>query len=424
MNKHLKIFVLTIIMLIHSIGIIYSQTELYKFRHLTVKDGLSSNQINAILKDSDGFMWFGTGDGLVRFDGYNYKTYYLNPGDSSSYPNNNIKSLIEDKKGNLWIGTSKTGLYRFNRKTETYCNFQHDPLDSFSISQNYVNIIYQDNDNRIWIGTNDCGLNMFDPDSEKFITYKCNLNVSDGNNILSIYEDRSGIFWIGTKGGIFRFDRQNNQFHPFNLGYEIPEVKRDIICIMEDNLSGNLWFGSRWGLFKFNPVVNEITHFFYDPQKSWKKQLTNINIFSIVETSENGNQIFWIATGFGIEKFNVNNETFSKIYNDPNNNRSISSSKVISLFYDESGMLWMGTLNGGVNILNLRQQNFKHYNQIDNTYNNFRPSASCFCVDGENNIWVGTSVDGIIKLDSNFNTILNQQIYTFDSNEILSFFRY
>ena len=96
MNKHLKIAVLIVIVLVHSIGSIYSQTEQYKFRHITTKMGLPSNNVSAIVKGSEGFMWFATDNGLARYDGYNIKTYHL-PFDSIATGNSQeINCLFED----------------------------------------------------------------------------------------------------------------------------------------------------------------------------------------------------------------------------------------------------------------------------------------------------------------------------------------
>jgi len=417
MPKVFVLYTLYFLLFLMAPGIIIAQEQEYTFRHLTTEDGLSSNRINEIIKDSDGFMWFATGNGFTRYDGYTCKTYFPNKGDPSSYPNNNITALIEDHNGILWIGTSETGLYTFNRKTEAFSNYQYNASDSSSISSNQISDIYQDNLKTIWIGTTGGGLNKFHPETKKFIVYQQAPDTSDypGNKISSMCEDQSGIFWIGGRDGVFQFDRQNKKFIPFDLGYYIPEVKKYITCIFEDS-GRQIWFGTTWGLFKYNPATGQIDHFFGYDFRDNDKQLNNVNIIDIVETFENRNQIFWITTAFGLEKYIVNKDLFLTIYNDPDNSNSISSSSVLTLFYDESGILWVGS-NDGINLLNLNKNEFLHFNERTGSVSKSTISASCFSVDKEKNIWIGSHSRGLNKLDSSWNNVLQLWVHEVNTND-------
>ena len=135
-----KIYYL-ILLMIFPFVLIYPQTGQYKFRHITPKDGLSSHNVRCIIKDSRGFMWFGTTDGLDRFDGYSIKAYHHNPDDSTSISGNSIRTILEDKNGDLLIGTTNGGLNKFHFETGKFKRFQHNPNDSSSISHNRVNVI-------------------------------------------------------------------------------------------------------------------------------------------------------------------------------------------------------------------------------------------------------------------------------------------
>ena len=146
-----------------SCGYVYSQEPELKFDHLTVEDGLSSNTVYSILQDSQGFMWFGTREGLDRYDGYSIKSYRYDPGDSTTLSGNFVwfESLCEDQYGMIWVGTKASGLNRFDPATETFKRFQHDPNDSLSLSSDKGLSIWVDQAGVLWVGT-DFGLNRFD----------------------------------------------------------------------------------------------------------------------------------------------------------------------------------------------------------------------------------------------------------------------
>jgi len=122
-----------------------------KFEHITNLDGLSHNNVTSIYQDSDGFMWFGTHDGLNKYDGYNFVIYYHDPKDSSSLSDSYISAIREDIYGNIWVGTTN-GLNKLNPVTGQIKNFHNEPDNPNSISSNYITALYIDSNNSIWIG--------------------------------------------------------------------------------------------------------------------------------------------------------------------------------------------------------------------------------------------------------------------------------
>jgi len=136
------------------------------FEHLTIEDGLPENSVRCILQDNLGYMWLGTQNGLVKYDGYNMTVYQPNPEDSLSISDRQIQTIYEDKSGTLWIGT-QGGLNRFDRKTETFTSYMHNPDDSASINSNFIYSIYEDKAGNIWVGTRN-GLNLFDQQKKSF----------------------------------------------------------------------------------------------------------------------------------------------------------------------------------------------------------------------------------------------------------------
>ena len=137
------------------------------FEKFSTEQGLSQNSIMRILQDSRGFLWFGTFDGLNRYDGYQFKIFRNIPGDSTSLSNNNILSICEDNSSNIWIGTMGGGLNKYNRDKDNFIHYSQVTDDSTSISDNFVRTIIEDHQGKLWIGTNN-GLNIFDPKTEQF----------------------------------------------------------------------------------------------------------------------------------------------------------------------------------------------------------------------------------------------------------------
>lgn len=185
-----------------------------KFNNLTSKNGLSQNTVNCVIQDRKGILWFGTADGLNRYDGYHFKVYKAVLGDTNSLSNNYVLKLYEDKVGHIWIGTYGGGLNRFDPATEEFVRYQHDPKDSTSIGSNDVRDIYEDKQGKIWLGLYKGGLNCFDPATQKFThhTFTTKQNVPNPGHTLTLMNEGEKGLWLGTTAGIFYFDKQTKKY--------------------------------------------------------------------------------------------------------------------------------------------------------------------------------------------------------------------
>ena len=237
-----------------------SQTEQYKFRHLTTKDGLSSHFVKCIAKDSRGFMWFGTSGGLDRYDGYNIKTYNNNPNDSTSISSNSVKTLLEETNGDLLIGTTEGGLNRFHFEEDKFTPYKHNQNDITSISDNRINVLYRDLSGLVWVGTQN-GLNLFDSDNGTFIAFKQNPDIPNSKNdqINEIYCDNMESLWIGTNDGLFKFHIENNEFEPVDL--ITPSIstgnRHKIINTIIEDCNHVLWVGTDLLIFRISDGKQE-----------------------------------------------------------------------------------------------------------------------------------------------------------------------
>lgn len=142
-------------------------TKNINFEHISIDQGLSHSTVFSIIQDHKGFIWFGTLDGLNKYDGYSFKFYKSNPFDKKTLSNNIVFKVFEDQDNNLWIGTLGGGLNKFDRKEEKFIQFRYSATDTNSISNDNVRSIYQDSKKRIWIGI-DSGLNLFNSKTNSF----------------------------------------------------------------------------------------------------------------------------------------------------------------------------------------------------------------------------------------------------------------
>ena len=149
------------------INLSFAKDEL-RFKRLSIDDGLSQSTVETTLQDRTGFMWFGTEDGLNRYDGYMFKIYKHDPDDSTSISNNNIWCLHEDHEGYIWIGTYSDGLNRYDPVTETFRRFAHHPTDSSGLNSDNIRCIAEDSSGYLWIGTKDKGINCINLKTGRF----------------------------------------------------------------------------------------------------------------------------------------------------------------------------------------------------------------------------------------------------------------
>ncbi len=191
-------------------------SQYLKFGRLTTENGLSNDSIWGIAQDSQGFLWFGTFDGLNRYDGNDFKLYRHDPDDPHSLSGNTIRGLLEDHTGVLWISTWTKGLNQFDRSTERFMRYQHDPDDPHSLSNDNNSLFYEDQAGMAWIATGAGGVSILDRGGKPFRHYRAipgDPNSLSQNAVRSIYEDRAGVLWVGTNsGGLNQFDRETGQF--------------------------------------------------------------------------------------------------------------------------------------------------------------------------------------------------------------------
>lgn len=394
-----KKLILFIILYLSSISIHFAQIESYRFENLTSDDGLSQNTVLSIYQDSREFLWFGTYDGLNRYDGYSFKVYKIERDNPNSIQGQTFRSIVEDKNGNLWIASIGGGLNRYNRLTDDFTNFHVEKNNPNSIISDRVRTLFIDRKGRLWVGT-DIGLCRYDFNKNKFIRYNEILNNSaypKSEYTVSICEDSSGILWIGTYNGLIKFNPETNKYKYYFNEYNNPyRIYGNFIGKVYIDKKNTLWVGTSSALLKYDRKKDQFIRYF-NPYTIDSKDKT---ITDILEDSY-GN--LWIATLFnGLQKFDRQTATFSVYKHDFLNDESIASNILFSLYEDKSGILWIGTEGAGVCKLNRMRSNFAYYKNIP--FNNDGLSYDkvySIIEDKSGIIWLGTFGGGLNRFNPN-----------------------
>ncbi|WP_299664972.1 two-component regulator propeller domain-containing protein [uncultured Polaribacter sp.] len=398
-------FFLSFLSLLIAIG--FSQLSISQntivFDRISTNEGLSQGDVNIIYQDNKGFMWFGTHDGLNKYNGYEFTVYKPNANDSTSINSNLIYAITGDNEGNLWVGTTGNGLNYYNKTTGNFKHYLHNKEDIYSLSSNHINTLYIDARNMLWIGTAN-GLDLVDLKKTKNIVKFKHYNPVHNkittnflkNNVYAIFEDSKNQLWVGSSNGLFKLSRDENgtiYFISLNNLIDLPN-DTSVQSIAEDEY-GRLIIGTGKGLYIYNSAfinnkVIKIKNGFY----------SDIKI-------DNKNNI-WAGSNMGLLYFlNQDLEKTPILENqftyDPKISNSISKNIIKSLFIDKTGILWIGTNGGGINKLDPEQKKFKLIKKtLDPKSLSYDKIRSIF-EDSNNNLWIGTEGGGLNILTSKNN---------------------
>ncbi|SEI74009.1 Signal transduction histidine kinase [Dyadobacter koreensis] len=368
----------------------FAQIPNPRFKHITTNDGLSQSHISAILKDRRGFMWFGSEDGLNKYDGYEFIHYKHDPNDSSSITDSYIQDILEDKEGNLWIGTSN-GLDKFDREKNSFVHYpdkngNHDIQD-----------IFQDSKNRIWLATNQ-GLFLFNVQTGKYISYQHIGKKRYGLAYAYVYqvtEDKNGALWLGTDQGLFKFELPGGKTTGyFNDSENKKSLVSDWIITLFTDSRGNLWVGTHGGgVSLYNFKTDSFTNFLNNPKDG--SSIAHNDILAINE-SDDGN--IWIGTeNGGVSVYSFRTGRFTNYSQNPNDNSTLSNNSIYSIYPDDAGNVWLGTYAGGVNFLPKFGEKFTSYKQIPGNPNSLS-NNTVLAIKGDlidDYIWIGTDGGGL-----------------------------
>lgn len=437
------------------------------FKYYKAEDGLSSNTVYTALQDSKGFMWFGTENGLNRFDGYTFTVYHNIPRNENSLINNYVYALVEDEQEVLWIGTERgISLFDLNKKIfsplslttkkgtsvtgriqnlisnnekiwiasarqgifvkeneklllHSFDNYKIDPDETI-----WVNTIYKDSENIVWasVDNTEHQIYKFNERTGEFIPAFPDMSVNEQNELraYSMLEDSFGTLWFGTwTNGLIAVDKKAEIIKGRYLNTPGKDRILHIHQITEYD-PGTLLIGSNDGMtsFKISPVAgNRLDQHFLDPK------LSNRFVYPIYKDVEGG---LWIGTYYGGINYASPNRNYFTGFTHIKHENTITGNVVSCFCEDKNGNIWIGTEDGGLNELNVKTGNFRSFSHLDNQISLSSNNVHALC-SVRNQLWIGTYSGGLDVMDLStnkvkhyFSEVKNEK--TLDANNIYSIY--
>ncbi|WP_372643302.1 two-component regulator propeller domain-containing protein [Ancylomarina sp.] len=367
------------LLLAHSL---VAQQQHIQFRRLTINDGLSLSSVYCIFQDSKGFMWFGTEDGLNRYDGHHFTIFRSKSNNENSISFKWIEKIFEDSRGKLWFA-SQRGLTHFDRETEKFTQFTTLSDPERRISNDTITQIFEDDRNKLWLGTNN-GLNRIDIQSLRAEEIR-STNADISCRINAFLPKRNGSLWIATDKGLLYYNAKSDEIQTSTFS-ELKSIKVNCLYYHEDKLL----IGSSIGLFTLNTQTNL-------NQINSEIQLSKRHIESIyIDKKEN----LWIGTQNGLYKKRKDENQFKLFIEAYDSSNSLATNTVKPIVEDKIGNIWYGTFGSGLYKVDAHTYKISHYN-----HNSADPqslsqnSINCLYEDNSGAIWIGTFGAGISIYD-------------------------
>jgi len=359
----------------------------------SLEEGLSQQAVNAIVQDSEGFMWFGTEDGLNRFDGYEFRHLRHDRGDNQTLPNGWIASLVATEDG-IWIGTDGGGVVFRDARTGKL-NAPPPLHDSLDLQR--VRTMARDRLGRLWIASRDAGVAIFDVRTQELRRLRHTAtppqSLSD-NTVLSIVHLRNGDTLLGTARGLDRLSAANLDVSSVVLPAELVSRGQPLrVRALAESPDGMVWIGTDAGLARFDARNDRWRVYRASPGNA--AALPDNRVQSLLIDSQGR---LWVGTIDGLSWFDTATETFASYRRDAAEARSLPDDYVVSLYEDRGGSLWIGTKTGGLAKWNPRTWSFGHVRA--STEEGFTDrNITSFAEDKLGRLWIGTFGNGINLMD-------------------------
>lgn len=404
MTKLFQIFfTYTIFLSIVKCSIAFGQIDI---KYLGIEQGLSNNNVTCIYQDNNGFMWFGTYDGLNKYDGYSFRVFRNIIGDSTSLSDNHVYCIESDVNNNIWVG-GLNGLSIYNSVKLKFHSPKFQPVHSnagIGLSDE-IHVIRRVK-NRMFVGTNSNGLIIYREDNplgRQIVLNNSDKEESDYSVNCIEYDSKRDQLWVFVNGfGLCRYDFNKEQLVLVN-----GELHQAICSLLKKN--GDIEFGNDNGLYTYNTGNNTYSKSHFS---------SRIKVMQLVEDEQN---TLWIATdGAGLWLLPIN-EVTPVAYSSQKDGDALNSNAIYAIYEDSFNRKWVGTLRGGINVLERRLTPFKKISFSNGQNNIANDFILSFCEDSKANVWVGTDGAGLIywnRMENNFTKF----VHNTNSNSISSNF--
>ena len=427
--------------------------ERISFQHPLENKDIVLGEAASIFQDSQGFMWFGGANAIIRFDGYEFKSILLTVNTAQGEELRPVKmavDIFEDSEGILWVST-RTGLLRYDPRTErltqvadnpdapvtitttdllqtlelpsgellvasksgllvvdrkqlTYTVILPNENDTKSLHSKIVQSVHIDPKGNVWVGT-EAGLEKLDWDKKQFDLIKPFPERPDlvpANSVTDIISDGNGQLWLATFNGLVRYDPKaqksiryiNDPEDPFSLG------GNDIWTISLDS-TGALWIASDGGGITVFETSKKYPQGRFVNHKHEAGRASSVNSNQVRTVFEDMTGDIWVGNyPDGINFFDRSSSAITSYTNDPSNSNSLSHNSTLSMKEDSKGNLWLGTDGGGLNYFDRENNTFKAYKKSDDETSISSNAILTTFLDSQGHIWVGTWGGGMSRLDT------------------------
>jgi ligand-binding sensor domain-containing protein/serine phosphatase RsbU (regulator of sigma subunit) len=416
----------------------YSIAQTREFEHFSDEHGLISSHVTAVLKDTEGFIWIGTKQGLDRYDGYNCRHFVNDPSNSLSLPENHVKCLFDDGKGKIYVGFYGRGFSIYDKKTEQFEDHTFEEQLENVVRHDTVFAFCAGKDGSIWMGTNK-GIDKYDPEKrlsthydpfEGFARREVTSIVDNGDGNLWLYGfanrpclwntsklsreflpidsllqgtvsahggaillSRDQELWFGhEREGLCKYNLNSGVWEKFHLQNGF--LKSDIINCLTQDSDGNIWVGTEGaGLYKYDVRKRDFEKFQYIA--NLPKNLRSNNISCLYESHPG---ILWIgSTTYGLSIWKRDKIKFEKFGTKGEEDKKLNSQSVLSISAAPEKKVWIGTDGGGLNLFDPKTNTFRYYTQENSPLCN--NSIKSIYIDEKGTMWYGTFELGLCNVN-------------------------
>ena len=364
-----------------------AQSSYIRFKRLTINDGLSLSSVYCIYQDQKGFMWFGTEDGLNRYDGKNFTVYRADPYGNKGVSHKWTEIIIEDRQGHLWLG-SRGGLSRFNPENELFTHYFNNGKNS-GLTNDTITTLVEDENGNIWIGTLN-GLNRFVRSTAGIEQIQLNGRPGDEavSRINAVLPVENGGVWIGSNKGLFHFDQRTGKCREVYFDAET-NAPKEVISLMPEGET--LYVGTKTAVYKYLLSNGTSVNCYFETMNG---QPGAAGKTEKLISDKKGN--LWASTSSGLFRLNKISGRFSRVIASFNSSNSLSIITHKPVWNDKQGFIWYGTFGSGVYKIDPVSGQIRHYvNNTADIQSLSENSINCIFEDRAGVLWFGTFGAGI-----------------------------